>query len=580
MKGLGVMKHRRLFTVTTTILLACAVSGCAVSGSADSGPSASAGAGPNGNTPNGSAGTASTGTPKPGMVDPANPPDPNAAGSMPLRRLTQREYNNTVRDLLGVTGSPGDNFPSDTETNFIFAHYGDVATLDASRMRDAAEAIAPTIDVAKLAPCTGGAAAETACAQAFVSSFGSKAYRRPVSTDESTSLMALYQTGRSTLMLDYAGSIKFLVEAMLQAPGFVYRWELGPNTPTLTGSVVKLNGYEMASRLSYFLWRSMPDQALFDAAAAGKLAAVADIEAQATRMLDDQKAHDMMAAFFQEWLGLNGVAARPKDMAVYPQWTDALKASMSNESLAFIDSVAFQGGGALSTFLTADYSFIDQTLAPIYGVSGATGTATKLPLDATQRAGLLTQSAFLTVTGASDGSNPVKRGRKVYERVLCGQLPPPPPNVPPPAPASQGGTTRQRFAMHDTQACAKGCHTVMDPIGFAFENYDGIGQYRTMDNGQPVDATGAITLDGAAKTFKNAVELSALLANSNDVRSCFVTQWAKFAFSRANEPADAASLNDAYGAFASANFTVRGLLVSIAKSRSFNYRSPSAGEIQ
>ena len=571
------MKLRALFTVSTTILLGCA--GCAVSGSSGDGPSPN-GAGAPGMVPSGTAGASTTGPSKPGMVDPANPPDPNAAGTMPLRRLTQREYNNTVRDLLGVTSKPGDNFPSDTETNFIFPHYGDVATLDASRMRDAAEAIAPTVDVTKLAPCVGGAAAETACAQAFVTSFGLKAYRRPVSADESTNLMALYQTGRTTLTLDYAGSIKFLVEAMLQAPGFIYRWELGPVTPTLAGSVVKLNNYEMASRLSYFLWRSMPDQALFDAAAAGKLSAVADIEAQATRMLDDQKAHDMMGAFFQEWLGLNGVAARPKDMAVYPQWTDALKASMNNESLAFIDNVAFQGGGALSTFLTANYSFIDQTLAPVYGVSGAGATATKLPLDATQRSGLLTQSAFLTVTGASDGSNPVKRGRKVYERLLCGTLPPPPPNVPPPAPASQGGTTRQRFAVHDTQACAKGCHTVMDPIGFAFENYDGIGQYRTMDNGQPVDATGSVTLDGSPKTFKNAVELAALLANSNDVRSCFVTQWAKFAFSRANEPADAASLNDAYTAFSSANFTVRGLLVSITKSRSFNYRSPSEGEIQ
>ena len=267
-------------------------------------------------------------------------------------------------------------------------------------------------------------------------------------------------------------------------------------------------------------------------------------------------------------------------MTVYPQWTDALKASMNNESLAFIDNVAFQGDGALSTFLTANYSFIDQTLAPVYGVSGATAAATKIQLDATQRAGLLTQSAFLTVTGASDGSNPVKRGRKVYERLLCGTLPPPPPNVPPPAPASQGGTTRQRFAVHDTQACAKGCHSIMDPLGFAFENYDGLGQYRTTDNGQPVDATGQVTLDGSSKSFKNAIELSALLANSNDVRSCFVTQWAKFAFSRASEPADAASLNDAFAAFSKASFTVRDLLVSIAKSRSFNYRSPSAGEIQ
>jgi hypothetical protein len=324
----------------------------------------------------------------------------------------------------------------------------------------------------------------------------------------------------------------------------------------------------------------MPDQALFDAAAAGKLATATDVEAQARRMIADPKAHSMMAAFFQQWLSLDQVAARPKDATMYPQFNDALKASMNNESLAFIDNVAFQGDGALSTFLTANYSYVDQTLAPIYGVTGASATAAKLSLDPTQRAGLLTQSAFLTVTGATNGSNPVKRGRKIFERLLCGTLPPPPPNVPPAAPASAGGTTRQRFEAHDQQPCARGCHTTMDPLGFAFENYDGIGQYRTMDNGLPVDATGTITLDGAAKPFKNAVDMANLLAASQDVRSCFVTQWARYAFNRLEVDADRASLNAAYATYSKANFTVKELLVGVATSRSFSYRSPSAGEIQ
>ena len=527
-------------------------------------------------TPAGGAGS----MPKPGTDDPNNPADPNAAGPMPLRRLTQREYNNTVRDLLGVTAKPASNFPSDLDTEFIFRRYGVVSTLDASRMQEAAESIASTLDVTKVAPCASGSAAETACAQQFLGTFGLKAYRRPLVADETTRLMALYQTGRSTLMLDYAGGIKLLVETMLQAPGFVYRWELGPVAPTLEGSVVHLGPYEVASRLSYFLWRSMPDQALFDAAAAGKLGTPQDVEAQARRMVDDQKAHDMMASFFQEWLSLDQVAARPKDAAVYPQFNDGLKASMNAESLAFIDNVAFQGDGALSTFLSANYSYVDQTLAPIYGVSGANATPAKLPLDPTQRAGLLTQPAFLTVTGATDGSNPVKRGRKVYERLLCGVLPPPPPNVPPAQPSSAGGTTRERFSAHDQLACAKACHSIMDPIGYAFENYDGIGQYRTMDNGKPVDATGTLKIDGVDKPFKNAVELVGMLASSGDVRSCFVTQWARFAYGRLNTDADRASLNDAFNSFAKANFTVHELLIGVATSRSFNYRSPSAGEIQ
>jgi len=578
------MKHRALFAVTTTLLMGC-ISGCTANLNGGSSGSPSGGSGSNTSTPGagassigGAAGAA--GASVPGVVDPAHPPDPNAAGPMPLRRLNQREYNNTVRDLLGVQTKPANAFPADIDVDFIFRRYGAVSTLDASRMSEAAEAISPTVDVAKIAPCSGGSSAETACAQQFLTTFGVRAYRRPLVADEVSGLMALYQTGRTSLSLDYAGGIKLLVEAMLQAPGFVYRWELGPQSPKLDGTVVHLGPYEVASRLSYFLWRSMPDQALFDAAATGKLSTPQDVEAQARRMINDAKAHDMMAAFFQEWLSLDQVSARPKDAAAYPQFNDGLKASMNAESLAFIENVAFQGDGALSTFLTANYSFVDQTLAPVYGATGATSTASKLPLDSTQRAGLLTQAAFLTVTGATDGSNPVKRGRKVYERVLCGVLPPPPPNVPPPKSSSAGGTTRERFAEHDTQACAKACHTIMDPIGFAFENYDGIGQYRTQDNGKPVDATGAITLDGSSKPFKNAVELVNLLANSSNARSCFVTQWARFALSRADTEADRASLNAAFASFSKANFTVRELLVGIATSRSFSYRSPSAGEIQ
>src|SRR5262249_12699979 len=146
------------------------------------------------------------------------------------------------------------------------------------------------------------------------------------------------------------------------------------------------------------------------------------------------------------------------------------------------------------------------------------------------------------LTGSADGSNPVRRGKAVYTKLLCHELPPPPANVPAPKPASAGGTTRERFVEHDTNAGAAACHTAMDPIGFAFENYDGIGKYRTMDNGQPVDATGSISLDGAPHTFQNAVELVGLLAKSSEVKTCFATQWARFALVRPDDDADLASL--------------------------------------
>jgi len=202
-----------------------------------------------------------------------------------------------------------------------------------------------------------------------------------------------------------------------------------------------------------------------------------------------------------------------------------------------------------------------------------------MDLNASQRAGFLTEPAFLSLTGAADGSHPVRRGKAIYEKLLCRTLPPPPANVPPAKPASAGGTTRERFTEHDTNDCAKSCHGVMDPIGFAFENYDGIGKYRTTDNGKPVDASGKVTLDGAEHAFANAVELSGLLAASAEVRRCFATQWVRFALARNESGADQASIDGAAAGFGRPEATMRDLLVAVTTMRSFRYRAPAQGEV-
>jgi len=182
------------------------------------------------------------------------------------------------------------------------------------------------------------------------------------------------------------------------------------------------------------------------------------------------------------------------------------------------------------------------------------------------------------MTGSPDGSNPVKRGKAIYTKLMCGDLPPPPPNVPAPKPASQGGTTRQRFTEHDQNPCATACHTLMDPIGYAFEHYDGIGRYRTMDNGQAVDSTGMLNIDGGSKSFADAVELSKILATSDTVRGCFAKQWFRFAVGRSETDDDAPSLASVAAAFASHQYDMRDLPPAIAQSRSFRFRSLAAGE--
>jgi hypothetical protein len=318
---------------------------------------------------------------------------------------------------------------------------------------------------------------------------------------------------------------------------------------------------------------------LLASAAAGKLDTVAGVQAEAHRLLADPKAKQTVSAFFSDWMGLYGLTANMKDPTVYKTYTAATQQALLDETNAFVQNVAFGGDGRLGTLLGAPYSYLNAALAPLYGASATGAAMTKTDLDPMQRAGLLTQGSFLALTGSPDGSNPVRRGKFVFTKLLCQTLPPPPANVPPPAPASAGGTTRQRFETHDQNACAKGCHTSMDPIGFGFESYDGIGQYRTMDNGLPVDASGSIPLDGKAQTFTDAIGLVGLLAKSPQVRTCFAGEWARFALSRADTPEDAASLQTTATAFASDTATVQDLMAAVATMRSFRYRSPSPGEM-
>jgi hypothetical protein len=511
------------------------------------------------------------------------PADPNAAGVMPMLRLTNREYNNTVRDLLGDTTQPASQFASDRDPTFEFRRAGTVAVQDATLIRAAAESLAaaaaPKLMNGQLLPCDP-ATGEDACAQKFITTFGRRAYRRPLASDEVTRLTTLYAAARSTLKLSFKDAMGVLIEAMLQAPQFLYHWEAAPTEPNIKeGAVVRLGAYQIASRLSYFIWGSMPDETLMQAAAAGQLDTVTGVQTQARRLLGDARAKDTVSAFFVDWMGLDGLAARTKDTNVYKTYTAATQQAMIDETSAFVQNVAFGGDGRLATFLGAPYSFLNSTIAPLYGATVTGSAMTKTDLNPMQRSGLLTQGAFLALTGSADTSNPVRRGKFIFTKLLCNQMPPPPANVPPPAPASAGGTTRQRFTTHDQNDCAKGCHGLMDPIGFGFENYDGIGQYRVTDNGQPVDATGSITVDGKTQTFHDAIGLMGILAQSPTVRACFAGEWSRFALSRTNTKDDAASLQSTAAAFASDTANLQDLMAAVATMRSFRYRSPSPGEM-
>ncbi len=551
-------------------------------------------------TPNGGAGTSGTagisGTPGagggavgPGAGGMGAPPDPLAAGVRPVLLLSAREYLNTVRDLLADTTlqegalPPGDEDLQATPS-FAFKEPHDVAVQDATLLQGAAETLArnAAAHLTTLLPCAtppAAGAAETTCLNTFMTTFMPKMYRRPLTPTETTHLMTLYTTGRSTLALGFNDAIGLLIEAALQSPQFLYHWEVDPGAAVgPAGAVVKLGNYELANRLSYFLWGTMPDAALFAAAAAGQLNDAATVESQVRRMLQDPKASATYLNFFTDFLDLDTLSDTPKDPITYPMFNDTLTAAMASEVQTLVTGI-MSSTGRFADLMTGTNSYANQSLATFYGIPGVTGTALKpVMLNPAQRAGILTSGAFLALSGDTAESNPPRRGKAIYTKFLCGVMPPPPNGVPKPADASTGGTMRQRMEVHDTNPCAGACHHIIEPLGFAFEEYGGIGEFRTVDNNAPVNSSGSIVLDGQTYPYNSAPELVKLMAASPTVQSCFATQWLRYAFGRGETPADQASLNAATSALASTG-DVRELIVALAKSRTFTYRTATAMEM-
>jgi hypothetical protein len=294
----------------------------------------------------------------------------------------------------------------------------------------------------------------------------------------------------------------------------------------------------------------------------------------------DPKAAAVYGDFAAQWLDVAQVVSALKDDDL--KFTPDVGRAMLAETQAFVSDVFMGAGttGRMDLLFTSNRSFVNGTLAALYGLNGATGTAlTPVTLDPTQRAGLFTQLSFLTMHGDSGGSFPTRRGAEILRRVFCEDIEVPAnivvPDVKPPSP---GVTTRQRFAEHSQNPCAT-CHQLIDPIGFAFENYDGIGRYRTTDNGQPVDASGRLPLDSRTVAFKDAVDLMPTLAASDEVRSCLATQWMRYLLRREETPGDLPSLDAAKKAFRDSSYDLRALLVAIVGSDAFTRRTPALGEV-
>jgi hypothetical protein len=517
----------------------------------------------------------------------ANPdgsaPEAATVGPSPLRRLGRKELTSTLRALLPAlpaTFEAGGELPADNTIELSFAVPGTVSDLEVKRFMELAEnAIAAlgTNAPGNAVACTGD---ETACARSFVESFGKRAFRRPVDPLEADDLMNLYGKLRTDpeLLYDFKGALGVLVEAILQSPGFLYRWERGLSAPQMDGKLVKYDGYEMASRLSYYLWGSMPDDTLLAAADAGQLSTPDQVAAQAERMVQDARADEAIADFVSQWLELTPLSALVKDTNVFPGFTPELRAAMHDETVAFTRDVLRSATPTFTALLTADYTIAQPSLAQYYGVS-ADG-AGKANLSGTGRLGLLTQASVMSVKGNSYRTSPVRRGKLVLNRLLCGNVPPPPkdvvPDLPPPDPTK---SLREQMAEHRTNPSCASCHNTMDALGFAFEHFDGAGKLRELDGAQPIDSSGSITLDSAVVNFGDAAELARLLADSPESQHCFSRQWLRFALDRFEQDADAAAAKFLEDGYVAAGLDTRKLIVDITRTLPFSHRALTEGEV-
>jgi Protein of unknown function (DUF1592)/Protein of unknown function (DUF1588)/Protein of unknown function (DUF1587)/Protein of unknown function (DUF1595)/Protein of unknown function (DUF1585) len=505
--------------------------------------------------------------------------DPSDPGPMLLRRLTHREYAATVRDLLGLDASAlVASFPADVTTGRFDndALNQTISVLLGERYLAAAQQLgAQVLADATLRDAVIGCdpADGEPCLRAFVERFGRRAFRRPLEPGEIDELVALALAQDQP---DARASI--VIETVLLSPRFVFRVELGTVDPDHPERA-QLGGYEIATRLSYFLWGTMPDDALLDAAAAGTLDQADGVVATAQAMIEDPRARASMAIFGEQWLHADTIAGQSRDAEGFPEWGESLADAMLAELELRLDDAMWGEGADFLSLYTSSRGYVNDELAAIYGVDAPGGTAL-VPIDLAaipDRGGLLTTAAFATASSRASDTSPVQRAMWIRTVALCDPPPPPPPSVPSLDP-EDGESVQDAFERHlgKGEECA-GCHLQLDPIGFGLERYDSIGRLRSdYPSGDPVRLEGTITIDGEEHSFAGGVELGALVAASAQAEACVVTHGWRWAMGRGDDVADVCGRDQAQQEFADSGRSFGELLLAVVRSDGFRYRRISS----
>lgn len=464
---------------------------------------------------------------------------------IPARRLTAAEYDASVRDLFGVTSRPGARFLPVASSS-----HGSTTTADLPTAPHVLQYLLAAEDVAREArPHLEALVAERcadldadACVALLLDVLGRRVWRRPLSPDERSRLLSV---AASVSDADAVARFEPVLAVMLQAPQFLYRIELGSGVQ-VAPDVVRLSGHEVATRLSFFLWGSTPDDALLDAADRGVLNEVTEVVAHAERMLDDPRARDAVAELHRAWLGYDQVLGVAKDPDRHPGFSRAHAETLADDTRRFVEEVV------LATR--------DATLADL--LAGETG--------------ILTQPSLLAALAHPSQSSPIRRGYLVRERVLCQALPPPPPDVrfevPEPSESSADDTTtRERFSVVRASPLCANCHDRIDPIGLAFEHYDAAGAWREEEAGRPVDARARLVGTDVDGEYDGAASLADALAESGLVRACYASRWVDRALGWGAGEGDACTADAVLEAFALAGHRIRDLVLAIVRTEAFRH---------
>ncbi len=521
-------------------------------------------------------------------VPDASPNAESVVGPAPLRRLSNSEYLNALHDLFPGQHPTLPALPNDTvvagfdnsanvqePSDVRIARYETIANLFADGATGDAAAISALVG------CDNWSTPElaTACAQGFISTAGARVFRRPLTEVENYRFKNRFATWRGAL--DFEAAVRLTLSALLQSPQFLYRPEPRPMARETSATAVDaVEPYAMASRLSFLLWESMPDDDLLAAAANDALRTESQIRVQGERMLSHARARRVFWSFHRQWLGLDRIFEDEhlvRTPEVDPKWGAASQASALTEAKLFVENTLMTAG-SFRDLLTSPRAWVNGEMARIYGVTAPADASvfTEVSLPGTERAGLLTRAAFLASYSHRGATSPPIRGNALQLQLLCWSPMPPPPDVdltPPVADPGQGpSTNRALFATRTSPAACRGCHTSLNGFGFGLENYSASGAYQTTDHGLPVDAKGAIHYTDVDQTYDGAVALSQILSRSRVVHHCAAERWVRYALARAPIEAELPLVDKLTDGLMASNGNLRTLLLDIATAPTFRMR--------